>query len=216
MKKILLIVSILMITVGCTNINKLEYKEIINQSIKVNDKNKSYNTFKNGYKYYLPKYMSIKDGHDYNEKINSNYYTYYLYVDIISYFNNSNIEFKENKDSFISYIFSYKDKNGYLEINQINDKYLVEIIYNYAKIEVRVDKLNINEAINNSITILSTIKYDKDIIDNLIGENKINNNEETLKIFDEKKDDNDFLEIIEEYDTYEEDTSDIPDYEVIN
>ena len=38
----------------------------------------------------------------------------------------------------------------------------------------------------------------------------------SVEIFDDKKDDDDFLEIIEEYDTYEEETSDIPDYEVIN
>lgn len=216
MKRILLIISILLITTGCTNINKQDYKDLVQTSIKSNYNNKIYNTFHTGYKYYLPKYMSIKDGLDYNEKINSNYYTYYLYVDVISYYNSTNVEYKENKTSYISYKFNYKDNNGYLEVNKIDDKYLVEIIYNYAKIEVKVDEYAIKESINNSITILSTIKYDKDIIDNLIGENKINSKEETLQIFEEKKDDNDFLEIIEEYDTYEEEENDIPDYEVIN
>jgi len=216
MKKILLILLILVVSTGCKDIKKESYKNLIDSSIKENYNNKIYNTYHNGYKYYLPKYMSIKDGLDYNEKLNSDYFTYYLYVDVISYYNNIKVEYEENKDAFISYKFKYKDKNGYIEINEINNDYLVEIIYNYAKIEVKVDELNLNETIYNSITILSTIKYDKEIIDNLIGENKINSKEESLKIFEEKKDNDDFLEIIEEYDTYEEKESDIPDYEVIN
>lgn len=37
-------------------------------------------------------------------------------------------------------------KFGYVEVNLLkNDKYLVEIMYNYAKIEVIVDKSNLNE-----------------------------------------------------------------------
>jgi len=216
MKKILLILLILVVSTGCKDIKKESYKNLIDSSIKENYNNKIYNTYHNGYKYYLPKYMSIKDGLDYNEKLNSDYFTYYLYVDVISYYNNIKVEYEENKDAFISYKFKYKDKNGYIEVNEINNDYLVEIIYNYAKIEVKVDELNLNETIYNSITILSTIKYDKEIIDNLIGENKINSKEESLKIFEEKKDNDDFLEIIEEYDTYEEKESDIPDYEVIN
>jgi len=211
MKKILLILLILVVSTGCKDIKKESYKNLIDSSIKENYNNKIYNTYHNGYKYYLPKYMSIKDGLDYNEKLNSDYFTYYLYVDVISYYNNIKVEYEENKDAFISYKFKYKDKNGYIEVNEINNDYLVEIIYNYAKIEVKVDELNLNETIYNSITILSTIKYDKEIIDNLIGENKINSKEESLKIFEEKKDNDDFLEIIEEYDTYEEKESDIPD-----
>ena len=216
MKRILLIICIVLITTGCKNIYKEDYKILIGDRIEYNYKNKKYNTYRNGYKYYLPKYMSLKDGLDYNETIVSNYYTYYLYVDVISFYNNKIVDYKENSDSYISYKFKYKNNNGYLEVNEIEDKYLVEILYNYAKIEVKVDKYSINEAINNGIIIISTIKYDKDIIDNLIGENKINKKEESLHIFDETTDDNDFLDIIEEYDNYEDEETDIPDYEVIN
>jgi len=212
MKKILLMLCIFIITTGCVNIKNEDYKNIINNTIKENSENKVYNRFGTGYKYYLPKYMNIKSSLNYNEKINSNDYTYYLYIDIISYHNKIKYSFKENN---YDYIFNYKDNYGYLSINQIENKYLVEILYNYAKIEVRVNEFDINEAINNSIIILSTIKYDDKIIENLISENKLIGDEETLNIFENKAEKDNFMDVIEEYDKYESD-SDIPDYDIIN
>ncbi len=215
MKKVLLIISFLFITVGCTNIDELDYKDNINNVIKDNINNKIYNQYRKGYKYYLPKYMSVKDDINFNEIINSNDYTYYLYIDVVSYYNKVKNDYKNN-DAYISYNFKYKELYGYLEVNKLeNNKYLVEIIYNYAKIEVKVDEFDINEAINNSIILLSTIKYEDSIINNLIGENKINNQEEKLNIFGKETEKDNFLKVEDEYDDYEEE-SDIPDYDVIN
>ena len=174
-----------------------------------------YNHIGNGYKYYLPKYMSVKNSINYNETINSNDYIYYLYLDIVSYYNKKNINYKD-EEYYINYKFSNNGIDGYLKVLEETDKYLVEIIYNYAKIEVNVEKHELNEAKNNSIIILSTIKYDDDVINNVIGENKTNNKEETLNLFDTTKKDENFLDVVEEYDVYEEDESDIPDYDVIN
>lgn len=210
MKKILLMICVFIITTGCVNIKNSDYKTIINNAIKENIDNKIYNRYGTGYKYYLPKYMNIKSSLNYNEKINSNDYTYYLYIDIISYHNKVKYNFKDK-----SYVFNYKNNNGYLNIKEIENKYLVEILYNYAKIEVRVNKYDINEAINNSIIILSTIKYDDKIIENLISENKLIGDEETLNIFKNEVDKDNFMDVIEEYDKYESD-SDIPDYDIIN
>ena len=214
MKRIVLLICILCFTSACTNLKTLDYKENINNTIKLNKDNKFYNHIGNGYKYYLPKYMSVKSSLNYNEKINSGDYTYYLYIDIVSYYNNKNLNNK-HKNSYIDYKFNNGKIDGFLRVSNKNDKYLVEIIYNYAKIEVKVDKDDLNESINNSIIILSTIKYDKDLIWNLIGENKINSKEETLNIFGNKESKDNFIDIIEEYDTYEEE-SDIPDFDVIN
>ena len=215
MKKFLLIIVILLFSTGCANVNKEDYKDIIDNRIKDNSKNKIYNTYHNGYKYYLPKYMNIKDSKDYNEKINSDDYTYYLYVDVISFYENKNNTYN-TEGNYINYKFNYNKNNGYLVVDKINDKYLVAIMYNYAKIEVKVEENDLNNAINNSIIILSTIKYDKDIIDNLIGDNKINSNEENLNIFDKVTNKSDFLDIVEEYDNYDGKENDIPDYDVVN
>ena len=213
MKKILILFSILFITTACTNIQKLEYKDIIDNTINYNKNNKAFNHNGTGYKYYLPKYMSIKNSYNFNEKINSNDNTYFLYVDIVSYYNNKKLE--NNKECQTNYDFKNDNIDGYLCINSVNDKYLVEIVYNYAKIEVKVDECYLKEAVNNSIIILSTIKYDRELISNIIVENKIGNKEETLNIFGNKTKKQNFIEVIEEYDNYEP-TDDIPDYDVIN
>ena len=209
MKRLFIIAVLLILTCACTNINKLEYKDIVDTTINKNKNNKMYNHFGNGYKYYLPKNMSIKNIYNYNELLNGGDTTYYLYVDIISYYNKNN---KKNDNCSIKYQI-HNDVDGYLCIEPKNNKYLVEIVYNYAKIEVIVDDYNLKEAVNNSIIILSTIKYDDDIIKNMIIKNKIGNNEETLDIFKDKKSKVNFIDVVEEYDTYEEE---LPDYDVIN
>jgi len=80
---------------------------------------------------------------------------------------------------------------------------------------VKVKKMDINEEINNSIIIISTIDYDDKIIENLIKENKEIGEDETLNIFDNQDTKENFMDVIEEYDKYE-DESDIPDYDIIN
>lgn len=214
MKKLILLLTIVIFLCGCTNINSENYEDNINETIKNNVNNKLYNHIGSGYKYYLPKYMNIKNVLNYNEKINSNDNTYYLYIDIISYYNKNNI--KVTKSCNLNYEFENNNTKGFLCINDVDDKYLVEIVYNYAKIEVKTNKIYLKEVINNSIIILSTIKYDNELIENLVVEKKLNVNEETLNIFKDKKNKEDFLEVIEEYDNYDDGNNKLPDYDVIN
>lgn len=214
MKRIVLLLSLILVTSACTNLNNLEYKDNINEVIKSNSNNKLYNHVGNGYKYYLPKYMSVKNMINFNEKINSNDYTYYLYLDVVSF--NSKKQDKINKKCDINYEFKQNNNEGYLCVNNINNEYLVEIVYNYAKIEVKVAKNDLNEAINNGIIILSTIKYDSDLISKMIGESKLDGSEETLNIFKDTKSKDDFLDVVEEYDNYDDSQNKVPDYDVIN
>ncbi len=214
MKKLILLLTITVFLCGCTNINNENYEDNINETIKNNVNNKLYNHIGSGYKYYLPKYMNIKNVLNYNEEINSNDNTYYLYIDIISYYNKNNL--KTTKSCNPNYEFENNNIKGFVCINDMDDKYLVEIVYNYAKIEVKTDKIYLKEVINNSIIILSTIKYDNELIENLVVEKKLNNNEETLNIFKDKKSKEDFLEVIEEYDTYDDSDNKLPDYDIIN
>ena len=214
MKRIVLLLSLILVTSACTNLNNLDYKDNINEVIKSNSNNKLYNHVGNGYKYYLPKYMSVKNMINFNEKINSNDYTYYLYLDVVSF--NSKKQDKINKKCDINYEFKQNNSEGYLCVNNINNEYLVEIVYNYAKIEVKVAKNDLNEAINNGIIILSTIKYDSDLISKMIGESKLDGSEETLNIFKDTKSKDDFLDVVEEYDNYDDSQNKVPDYDVIN
>lgn len=214
MKRIVLLLSLILVTSACTNLNNLDYKDNINEVIKSNSNNKLYNHVGNGYKYYLPKYMSVKNMINFNEKINSNDYTYYLYLDVVSF--NSKKQDKINKKCDINYEFKQNNSEGFLCVNNINNEYLVEIVYNYAKIEVKVAKNDLNEAINNGIIILSTIKYDSDLISKMIGESKLDGSEETLNIFKNTKSKDDFLDVVEEYDNYDDSQNKVPDYDVIN
>ena len=214
MKRIVLLLSLILVTSACTNLNNLDYKDNINEVIKSNSNNKLYNHVGNGYKYYLPKYMSVKNMINFNEKINSNDYTYYLYLDVVSF--NSKKQDKINKKCDINYEFKQNNSEGFLCVNNINNEYLVEIVYNYAKIEVKVAKNDLNEAINNGIIILSTIKYDSDLISKMIGVSKLDGSEETLNIFKNTKSKDDFLDVVEEYDNYDDSQNKVPDYDVIN
>ncbi len=42
--------------------------------------------------------------------------------------------------AFYSSALSYNDKTGYLEINEINDKYFIEMMFHYAKVETYIEK----------------------------------------------------------------------------
>ena len=80
---------------------------------------------------------------------------YYLYVDLISYYNKVGNMYKINKESGAYFIktIEYDDKIGYIIINEQDDgKYFIEILYNYAKIEVRTN--DINNALTKSLIVL--------------------------------------------------------------
>ena len=214
MKKIIFLVTFIMLfTVGCSNIKTDNIENIINKKIKFNYSNKVYNIYHRGYQYYLPKKMSVDNINDTNEIIKSDKYTYYLYLDLISVLENTEIELKEEDNLYKALKFNYRDLNGYLKIKKLNQNYLVEIMYNYAKIEVIVEEDDLNEVVNNSITILSTIKYKKDIIANLMEENLLNYKDESLNLFDKNNNKDNFIKYEEQYDSYEES---IPDYDKVN
>ena len=211
MKKLLILITILGLFTGCTNINKADIDDLISEVQKSDSK--LANQYRTGYKYYLAANLNIKETDNFNEIILYKDYKYYMYVDIVSYYEKIDFTYEENNTSYISKNITYKNKLGYLEVNVKNDKYLIEIMYNYAKIEVIVDEEDLNEAIVNSLLILSTIKYNNDIIGKMMGDDALNFAEEQLNIFKTNKGESNFLEYVEEYDTY--DGVDVPDLDKI-
>ena len=69
-------------------------------------------------------------------------------------------------------------------------------MYNYAKIEVIIDEKRINEVIGNAMIILSSIKYNDEVINNLMGDNVLDYKEIDFDIFKTNKEDNNILEEI--------------------
>ena len=212
MKKILIIVAMAFLLVGCTNVNDLTYDEIVQNFATRSSRT---NTYRTGYKYYLPRGMQVNDSTLFNEILEDGRYTYYLYVDAVSYLNDIQYEYETNTESLYSTGIRNDDKFGYVEINlQENDKYLVEIMYNYAKIEVIVDEANINEVMLSAISILKSIVYNDSVITNLLEDDVLNYAEEELDIFNNNSNNDNYIEVGE--DDFQLTEDEIPDMDLLN
>ena len=213
MKKLLLILTAIVFITGCTDVRTKSYDDVINSSLSGNYK--YINIYREGYSYYLPKGLKVYLNMETSDVITDNKYNYYLYVDRISYHNKVKNEYKIVKNAVYSSAFDDEGKSGYLEITGLqNDKYLIEIMYNYAKIEVIVDKDDINTSLGYSIIVLSSIKYNDKIIANLINKGEAEFKEEEYNIFSTVNNDSNVLKFKETY-TEEEDEI-IPDTDLIN
>lgn len=212
-KKILLIIVMILTLAGCVNIKSYSYDDIINT---LSHKPKKANTFKKGHQFYVPRGLQVEDsGPNYAILSSSDFY-YYLYIDLVSYNENKNISYEINENAIYSKSINYNGKSGYVEINLWeNNQYLIEIVYNYAKIEVMVDEGLINRALANSISILNSIKYNDIIIENLLKDDNLTYTEEIFDLFEESKDNSNYLNSIDsEIDV--EDKEEIKDTDFIN
>ena len=211
MKKLIILIDCFTLLCGCTKINNDNINNIINSV--VSSDNDRANQYRNGYKFYLPNNLSIIKIDDKNNVFKENDIKYYMFVDIVSYYHKVENKYQVNEKAYYSSLINYNNKSGYVEVNVKNDKYLIEIMYNYAKIEVIVNSNDIASAITNSLIILTSVNYNDDIIDNLLEEDVLNYSEETFNIFETNSNDSNFLKVVEEYDNYNED--EVPDYDLI-
>ena len=202
-KKTILFLFILLFT-GCSmvNINTNNYLKNINNILKRNSKYTSDNAI--GYQYKLPIGVTKIESNEFNEVLKCNDSRYYLYADVVSYYYKTENKYKVDKKAFLSSKLEYKDKSGYVEVNENNGKYFVEMMYNYSKIEGYVDKKDLRDTLNNMAYILSSIKYNDNVIENLLGEEKYNlSANQKYNIFNVKKNNNrSFIKYASEYDTY--------------
>lgn len=207
MKKLILL-CILFILTGCTNINTSSINTLLNEA--VSSRVITTNVNRNGYRYYLPKTLNIKNSKDFNEIITNHKYMIYLYVDVVSYNNKTDFSYNINKNAYYSNSLNYNGIKGFIEINKYkNDKYLIEIMYNYAKIEVVVYERDIKELVLLSSTILSSITYNDNVIEKYLSSSVLDGAEENFNIFEIVGSDN-FLEFAT--DDNEQDEKNDPDY----
>ncbi len=184
MKKLFLVLSLLVFLTGCTAV-RINTKSIDNiVSVILSKENTLYNTIGRGYKYYVPRGVVYIDSNEYNEKLYCNGDYYYLYLDIIGYYYKKEFTYTENKNLYYSKNIDINNKKGYLEITKMDDKYyLIEFMYNYAKIEALVTEDKINEVVLNATYILSTVKYNNNVIKLVLDEDYFTNKEEKYNIF---------------------------------
>ena len=87
-------------------------------------------------------------------------------------------------------------------------------MYNYAKIEVIVDKEeDTNKAITYAMSILNSISYQKQALDSLMSEDILKTNEVEHNIFESAETESGYLKIVEEYGQYDETKENVdPDF----
>ena len=211
MKKIIVLLSILLFFVSGCSIRSLSSTDIDkNIDIILSEKVELANVHFDGYKYYLPKGMKFINKDEYNALLTDRYHNkYYLYVDAISYYHQVENTYKVDKDVYYSKKLNYNKKTGYIEISQDKEqeKYFIQFVFNYSKVEVYVDKDSLVDAVNNICYVLQSIKFNDKVLESLIGENILNYKEETFNIFDSKssKDSSlQFDEYVEEFDNAKE------------
>lgn len=187
MKKIIFLLSLVFLFTGC-DIERLDNKEIEDViSISLLRNNSLSNINAKGYKYYLPRGMKIANKTGYNTEIHYKGDIIYLYVDVVSYYHDTKKEYVKNDKSYYSQILEVDGKKGYVEINQKDDKYFIEMVYNYAKIEGYVDNKNLIDIMSNSLYIIASVSYNDEILESLIGENILIYQEEQFNVFDSRK-----------------------------
>lgn len=206
MKKFIYIILFLFLFTGCSNISEDVTNEVLSKNVKSNNFRKTYN-------YYLPDGFIILKNDEYNEIFKSFNDKYYLYVDVISYFNKESIKYKINDNALISKKLNHKNKKGYIEVIEEDSLVYIQILYNYAKIEVTTNKDNVDRVVTNSLIILSNLKYKKNVIDKTINSSDFDQAEIPFDILEKKDNYSNFLDYLEDYGTYEEE---IPDLDLIN
>ena len=211
MKRLFILLSITCLLTGCS-VSRL-YPDHIDDSLKIllGEKSSVYNTYYEGYKYYLPKGIRLMNQEDYNALLKDSHGNrYYLYVDVISYFHKSVNDYVVSKDSYYSKKLNFNKKTGYLQIDKIDSKYFIQYVFNYAKIEAYVDKKNLDESIWYMSSILGTIKFNDTVLESLIGENALDYKEEDYTLFKADSSKESFLDVVEreETDKYKKDIED--------
>ncbi|MBR2997990.1 MAG: hypothetical protein IKF37_02800 [Bacilli bacterium] len=203
-KKTIILFLLVFLFTGCSvvNINTDNYLNNINNIIKRNNKYTSDNAI--GYQYKLPVGVTKIESNEFNEVLLSNNEKYYLYADVVSYYYKVENKYKVDKKAFLSSELKNKDKYGYVEVNEDNGKYYVEMMYNYSKIESYINKKDLRDTLNNMAYILSSIKYNDSVITNLLGDEKYNlSANQKYNIFNVKKNNtNTFLKYERDYDNY--------------
>lgn len=200
----------MLLITGCS-VTKMDNTNI-NKNIKVllSDKTKIYNVYYDGYKYYIPKGVSFVDRDEYNAILkDKNNNRYYLYVDVVCYLHKTKINYEINKNSHFSKLLNYNNKSGYIQIDEVDSKYFIQFVYNYVKIEALVSKDDLTDSINNMAIILRSVKFNREILNSLIGENALDYKEEDYSLFKGTSKEN-FLDVVEreETDLYKQDVED--------
>lgn len=200
MKKIIVLLSIVVLFLSGCSAYRLDSTDLgSNIKILLSEKVDIYNVYFDGYKYYVPKGIKLINKDEYNaiflDKSNNKYY---LYVDAISYYHKTKNTYMIDEKIHYSNKLEYNDKTGYINIEEIDGKYFVQFMFNYAKMEAYVPEEDLTTVVNNMCLVLRTVKFNDDVLESLIGDNVLSYQEENFTLFDTESSNEDFLEVVQD------------------
>lgn len=210
-KRLIIMLLTLFILTGCVSVNDVDIDTLINSTS--NSKYNLYNHINSGYKYYLPRELTAMVNDEYNEIIKGNKNTYYLYVDLVAYYNKKESLLEEDESLYFSKLYTKDDINGIVNIKEDNGEYIIKVYYKYASVQVRTLKKHINECLTNALIIVNSITYNDDVVKNILNESEFSTREEAVNIFDNKRVDDDSLNVDEN--TYSNNEEGVYDPDVI-
>lgn len=202
MKKIVFLLSVvLLLMTGCSVVTLSNVDVAKNVKTLLSEDTKLYNVYFEGYKYYVPRGMKFLNKEDYNAKfVDKLGNVYYLYVDAISYYHKVENTYEENEESHFSRRLDYKKKTGYIQIDKQKDGYyLINFMFNYAKMEAYVSERDLVFAVDNMCSILRSVKFNRKVLESLIGDNILSYKEESFSLFDTNTSQADFLDVVSKY-----------------
>ena len=206
-KLFLLFVFVILLS-GCTvvKINSQSIEDIINL---LGEKTNLKTISVDGYSYFLPQGVDLKENSTLNSILYYKGYKMYLYVDLVSYYHKVENTYKVSEGSYYSKKIDRKGKTGYLEINELENKYFIEFVYNYSKIEGYVKKEDLKDVLTQMAYILNSVKFNDKVLVSLIGDDLLSYKEETFNIFKANgSDSSNYLEVVEKYDESRKDIKD--------
>lgn len=203
MKKIFVLLALVFLVTGCTTLSNYDLEKVIDEVLTSNEDLS--NQYFAGYQYYLPREVSLINKYDYNTILKYKGNNIYLYVDIISYYHKVEVNYKNKSSSYFYKELDYNGKKGYINIEEDNDIYYVDIRYNYGRIEFYTKERDLSNMVIQSFYILKTLKYNDVVIDSLIGENKIEYQEEQFDLFKSDGSSDNYLKTADDYDNSEND-----------
>lgn len=208
MRKFILIILLFILFITGCSIEKIDDKSIngIINTVLYSQNKRSNRNFE-GYNLYIPQGVSILNKDDYNIKFKDSSVYYYLYVDTIAYHYKTNNIIELDDEHYFTKMLLKDNTIGYVDITENEDNYFVVVMYNYAKIESYVPKDELKSKFIVISNILSSIKYNEKIIDTYVGSNKKVIQEEKFNIFSSRKEKDSFLDYVEEYDKYVNNTN---------
>lgn len=200
MKKLIVLLSIVVLLMTGCSVIKLDNTDLgKNVKILLSDDIKLYNVYFDGYKYYVPKGMTVLNKDEYNAIfLDKNANKYYLYVDAISYYHKTENTYMVDDGIHYSNKLDYNDKTGYINIEKVDDKYYIQFMFNYAKMEAYVSEKDLTMVVNNMCYILRTVDFNDEVLESIIGDNVLSYQEENFTLFDTEGSNEDVLEVAED------------------